>query len=88
MISVLLLAAATAAIPAPAPDAPPRRLRVSLLSTSGFGITHGKFFNQLLGARLDYRFTPSFAFGAALSYANLEGKDRRVHNALPEVTAE
>jgi hypothetical protein len=57
-------------------------------STSAFGVSHGKFFNQLLGVRLDYRFGSRFAFGAALAYANLKGKDRRVHNALPEVSTE
>jgi hypothetical protein len=87
MISVLLLAAAAVAAPAAAAEPPPQPLNVALLTTSAFGLTHGKFFNQLVGARLDYRFTPRFAFGAALSYANLEGKDRRVHNALPEASA-
>jgi hypothetical protein len=72
--------------PEPAPVLHP--LRLALTSTSAFGVSHGKFFNQLLGARLDYRFGRRFAFGAALAYANLKGKDRRVHNALPEVSTE
>jgi len=63
-------------------------IRLSFTSTSAFGVTHAKFFNQLVGARLDYRFTPRFAFGAELAYANLKGKDRRVSNLLPEVTTE
>ena len=46
------------------------------------------FFNQLVGARVDYRFTSRFAFGGVLSYANLKGKDRRVHNVLPEALLE
>jgi hypothetical protein len=77
-------------VPAPAVLAPdvPRPLRLSLTSTSAFGVTHAKFFNQLLGARLDYRFTSRFAFGASLAYANLKGKERRVHEALPEVFSE
>ena len=58
------------------------------MSSSAFGVTHAKFFNELLGARLDYRFGSRFRFGVSLSYANLEGKERRVHNALPEVFSE
>lgn len=83
-------AAATVATPAPAPadDFVPRPLRLSFTSTSAFGVTHAKFFNQLAGARLDYRFTSRFAFGASLAYANLKGKDRRVHEVLPEVFSE
>lgn len=74
--------------PPPANDTVPRPLRLAFTSTSAFGVTHARFFNELLGARLDYRFTSRFAFGAALAYANLKGKDRRVHNVLPEVLSE
>jgi hypothetical protein len=63
-------------------------LRVGLGATSAFGVSNAGFFNQLVGAHVDYRFTPRFAFGGSLSYANLEGKDRRVHNALPEAMLE
>ncbi|HKY38458.1 MAG TPA: hypothetical protein VJN18_21090 [Polyangiaceae bacterium] len=42
----------------------------------------------MVGVRLDYRFTQRFAFGGALSYANLKGKDDRVHNVLPEAVLE
>jgi len=89
ILPVLLLA--TAGAPPPAPvrdDSVPHPVRLGLMSTSAFGVTHAKFFNQLLGARLDYRFTSRFAFGAALAYANLKGKDERVHNVLPEVFTE
>jgi hypothetical protein len=73
----------------PAPDVSVAHpLRLAFTSTSAFGVTHAKFFNQLAGARLDYRFTSRFAFGAALAYANLKGKDRRVHEVLPEVLTE
>jgi len=82
-------AAAPDAAPAPPPDdSVPRPLRLGFSSSSAFGVTHAKFFNELLGARLDYRFSSRFAFGVSLSYANLEGKERRVHNALPEVVSE
>ena len=68
--------------------APRRPLRIGLSATSAVGATHAGFFNQLLGPRLDYRFTRRFAFGGLLSYANLKGKDGRVHNVLPEVSLE
>lgn len=88
--ALLLSPAPSAAEEAPTEQAPAvsRRLRVALAATSAVGVTNAGFFNQLLGARLDYRFTPRFAFGAVLSYANLEGKDRRVHNVLPEAMLE
>jgi hypothetical protein len=63
-------------------------LRAALASSSAIGVSHAGFFNQLLGVRLDYRFTQRFAFGGLLSYANLKGKDRRVHNVLPEAMLE
>lgn len=103
LLPFLLLATSPAAAPAPvtapapatapaaiaaANDAVPHPLRVAFISTSAFGVTHAKFFNELLGARLDYRFTSRFAFGASLAYANLKGKDGRVHNVLPELSTE
>lgn len=75
----------------PAATSPPRvahPLRVGLATTVALGVTGAGFFNQLAGARVDYRFTPRWAFGGLLSYANLEGKDRRVHNVLPEALLE
>lgn len=65
-----------------------RPLRLGLSATSAVGVTHAGFFNQLLGPRLDYRFTPRFALGGLLSYANLKGKDGRAHNVLPEASLE
>ena len=95
-LSLALLALSPAALAqqppaASVPDAAPRSpevarpVRAAFVSTSAFGVTHARFFNQLAGARLEYRFTPRFAFGGAVSYANLKGKDRRVHNVLPEL---
>lgn len=81
------LAQATEATAPPAPSVA-YPLRVGVASTSAFGVSNARFFNQLLGARVDYRFTPRFAFGGLLSYANLKGKDRRVHNVLPEAFLE
>jgi hypothetical protein len=73
---------------APATEAASYPVRTALSSTSAFGVTGAGFFNQLLGVRLDYRFTQRFALGGVLSYTNLEGKERRVHNLLPEVRLE
>jgi hypothetical protein len=67
---------------------PPYNVRAVLVATSAFGLTHARFFNQLGGARLDYRFTERWAFGAAISYVNLKGKDERVNNVLPELMLE
>ena len=86
---LVALPAAAQSAPAPAPDdSVPHPLRVAFASTSAFGVTHARFFNQLLGARLDYRFSPRFAFGGSLAYANLKGKDRRAHEVLPEAAVE
>ena len=84
----LLLALLPAAARAAEHPPPARPLRLALTSTSALGVTHAGFFNQLVGARLDYRFTPRFTLGAALSYANLEGRAERAHNALPEARLE
>jgi hypothetical protein len=81
-------APAAPAPPATAEAAVPHPLRFALASTSAIGVTHARFFNQLVGARLEYRFAPSFAFGGSFSYVNLKGKDRRVHNVLPEAAVE
>jgi len=86
--ATLILLVSSRAFAEPSPGAerePPRPLGVALVSTSAFGVTHAKFFNQLAGVRLDHRFTPRFDFGAALSYANLKGKQRRASNLLPEL---
>lgn len=90
MIPFVVFLAATAAPPAaPSDDAtPPRPVRLGVATTSAFGLTHARFFNQLVGARLEYRFTPRFAFGTVVSYANLKGKDGRVANVLPELVTE
>jgi hypothetical protein len=69
-------------------DPPERRVRLSAAETSAFGLTRVSFFNQLAGARADYRFSDRFAFGGAFSYANLKGKDGRVSNVLPELALE
>jgi hypothetical protein len=86
MIPFVLLTAVAEPAPVSPPPAP-SRWALGVASTSAFGLTHAKFFNQLVGGRVDYRLTHRFALAAGVSYANLEGKDRRVHNVLPEVGA-
>jgi hypothetical protein len=88
--ALLLLPARVSAQQAPPadPSQVAHPLRAALVATSAVGVSNAGFFNQLLGARLDYRFTRRFAFGTVLSYANLKGKDRRVHNLLPEAMLE
>ena len=89
ILTALAAAPAPVAAPAPAPEGTVQRpLRLTLASTSAFGVTNAKFFNQLIGLRIDRRFTPRFAFGAGLSYANLKGKDGRAHNTLLEAFSE
>lgn len=60
--------------------------RAALLATTSVGMPGVDFVNQLLGARLELEYTPRFALGLGLAYANLKGKDGRTHNVLPEVS--
>jgi hypothetical protein len=71
------------ASPAPAPAAEaiiPLRLAVALEAASG--VVTGPFLNQLLGARLDGRFSEHLSLGVYVGAANLKGKDGRAHSAL------
>ena len=79
----LLLPSAALAQPAapPAPnDALPLRLAVQ--TEAALGVATGPFYNQLVGARLDASFSPRVSLGGYLGYANLKGKDARLHSAL------
>ncbi len=58
-------------------------MRISFRSESAFGLSGAGFYNHLLGARLDRRFTRSWALGLSVAYANLKGKEGRAHNMLP-----
>jgi hypothetical protein len=71
---------------APAPLTSP--FRFALQAEPQIGVSGGKFFNQLVTARFDYRFTPTLSFGPSLSYANLKGKDGRTSNALASLVLE
>lgn len=73
-----------AASSAPSPAAPPLERRLSAFSTTAFGLSGSGFVNELAGARFDLGYTPRFALGVSLAYANLKGKDGRASNLLPE----
>jgi len=60
--------------------------RVTGFGTVALGMPGLAFMNELVGARLELEYTPRFALGFSLAYANLKGKDARVSNMLPEVS--
>jgi hypothetical protein len=70
--------------PPPANQAPAyeQRFRLALQTEGAFGVATGSFYNHLVGARLDRRFSEEFSLGAYLGYANLKGKEGRAHNLL------
>lgn len=71
------------------PAVPPEsRFRLAAQTDSAVGMTPGGFFNQLLGARLDCRIGEAFSLGGYLGYANLRGKEGRVHQVLPSAMLE
>jgi hypothetical protein len=71
-----------------AEETPFARLRFAGQVESAFGVSGGSFYNQLAGARVDYRFTEQIALGGYLGYANLKGKDGRAHDVLPYLNLE
>jgi hypothetical protein len=62
------------------------RTRLGGHATVAFGMPGVDFVNELVGARVELEYTPRFALGASLAYANLKGKDGRVSNVLPEAS--
>ena len=48
----------------------------------------GKFYNQLVGLRLDVLASPNVSFGGYLGYVNLKGKEGRAGNLLPYAAVE
>ena len=64
------------------------RFRLAVQTEAAFGVSGGSFYNQLAGARLDYRFTREIALGGYLGYANLKGMDGRAHSVLPYLNLE
>lgn len=64
------------------PDPPIRNWAVTLSTEAAIGTTQGGFYNHLVGARLDLRFTQNLMIGAYIGYTNLQGRQDRVHNLL------
>jgi hypothetical protein len=62
--------------------------RFALRAESAAGVAGGSFFNEVVGARADARFTEQLALGVYLGYANLKGHDGRAHNVLPALELE
>jgi len=65
---------------------PTGRFTVGPYVTSAFGLRGGHFINVLAGGRFGFKWSQSAAFELGMAYANLRGKEGRVHNVLPEVT--
>jgi len=64
-------------------EAPPRRAAIH--STTAFGLRGRHFVNELVGVRADLLTASRFAIELDVAYANLDGKDERVHNVLPQL---
>jgi hypothetical protein len=60
-----------------------RPFSVALQTEAAIGTTSSGFYNHLVGARLNYHFSRSFAAGIYLGYVNLRGNSGRVSNLLP-----
>jgi len=76
----------TAAAPASPIDDEGLEKRVAGFATVALGMPKLDFVNELVGARFELGYTPRWALGLSLAYANLKGKDGRVSNALPEAS--
>jgi hypothetical protein len=99
MSSLMLARGASAELP-PQPEAavtpraatPPEttwsKVRLAVQAEPAFGVSGGSFYNQLVGARVDYRFTDKLSLGPYLAYANLKGPDGRANNVLPALELE
>ena len=57
-------------------------LRLAVQTEAAPGVTPGRFYNHLIGARLDVQFPPQISIGAYVGYVNLKGKGARAHNLL------
>lgn len=71
-----------------APRFTDRPWSLAIQTEAAIGTTGDGFYNHLIGARLDYHFSRSFALGVYLGYANLRGNGGRVSNLLPYVQLE
>jgi hypothetical protein len=70
------------AAPAPRSRHPGRRFDLAIQTEAAFGAGARKFYNHLIGARLDVRITRTFLIGAYFGYANLRGRNSRVSNLV------
>jgi hypothetical protein len=57
-------------------------LRLAAQVEVASGVATGSFHNQLVGGRLDGRFSPHLSLGGYLAFASLKGKDGRTRAAL------
>jgi hypothetical protein len=92
---VALSTPSLAQLPLPSPSSPTAPApptfspaRFALRAEPAFGVAGGRFFNQLVGARADYRFTEQLALGAYVGYANLKGQEGRANNVLSSLELE
>lgn len=81
LLAALLSCALASTAKAADPDAAPP-VRLAIQTEAALGVTPGEFRNHLLGARLDFEFSPRVSFGGYLGYANLKGKEGRAHDLL------
>jgi hypothetical protein len=73
---------AVAAQPAPPAAEPTIPLRLAAQVELASGVATGSFHNELVGGRVDGRFSPHLSLGGYLGVADLKGKDGRLHAAL------
>lgn len=64
------------------------RWAIAVQTEAAFGTSEDSFYNHLVGARLDFRFTQDLYLGAYVAYANLRGRNGRVSNVLPYLQIE
>jgi hypothetical protein len=73
---------AVAAQPAPPAAEPTIPLRLAAQVELASGVATGSFHNELVGGRIDGSFSPHLSLGGYLGFADLKGKDGRLHAAL------
>lgn len=64
------------------PQPRPARFRAALQTEAAVGFDE-RFYNHLVGLRLEHAVGERAAVGVYLAYANLKGKSGRAHNVLP-----
>ena len=74
--------AAAPAVQASSAAAPSIPLRLAAQVEVASGVATGSFHNELVGGRLDGRFSPRVSLGGYLAFATLKGMEGRAHAAL------